>query len=149
MLVLIWTSLLPYLQLPSEEALSKLTLDNYRNFQNVIGGMSVFRNTIALVVSVPLLVLFFSLMTSWVVVRTDCKMRRVMDVIAMFPHAIPGLAFAFALFMLALVLSPWLPLVGGLSIIVVSHTVSYLASGTRITNSALLQVHRELEEAAE
>jgi len=148
MLVLIWTSLLPYLQLPSHEALSKLTLDNYRNFQNVIGGMSVFWNTVVLVVTVPLLVLFFSLMTSWVVIRTDSKMRRVMDVIAMFPHAIPGLAIAFALFMLALLLSPWLPLVGGLSIIVVAHTVSYLAAGTRITNSALVQVHRELEEAA-
>lgn len=102
-----------------------------------------------LIVSVSVLVLFFSFMTSWVVVRTNIRGRRTMDAIAMLSHAIPGIAFAFALYLLALMLAPWLPLLGeSLAIIVIAHSVHMLAPGTRITNAALLQVSPELEEAA-
>ncbi len=146
--VLLWSSLLPFLQMPSWEAVSKLSFENYRNFITVIGGWSVLKNTIELIIVVPLLVIFFSFATSWVVVRTESKLRRVMDMIAFFPHAVPGIAFAFALFLLGLLISRWIPLYGTLAIIVIAHTVSFLAAGTRITNAALLQLHRDLEEAA-
>ena len=146
--VLVWSSLLPFLQLPSWEVVSKLSFDNYRNFISVIGGWSVLQNTLKLIVTVPLLVIFFSLATSWVVVRTESRLRRVMDMIALFPHAVPGIAFAFALFLLGLLISQWIPIYGTLAIIVIAHTVSFLAAGTRITNAALLQLHRDLEEAA-
>jgi iron(III) transport system permease protein len=149
MLVLIWASLLPYLQMPSMEALSKLSLDNYHNFLSAIGGWVPLRRTAILIVSVSILVLVFSFMTSWVVVRTKMRGRQTLDAIAMLSHAIPGIAFAFALFMMALLLAPWLPLLGeSLAIIVIAHTVHLLAPGTRITNAALLQVSPELEEAA-
>lgn len=149
MLVLVWASLLPYLQMPSQEALSKLSLDNYFNFLSASGGLVPLRRTAVLMVSVSVLVLFFSFMTSWVVVRTNIRGRRTMDAIAMLSHAVPGIAFAFALYLLALVLAPWLPLFGeSLAIIVIAHCVHLLAPGTRITNAALLQVSPELEEAA-
>ncbi|NIO11164.1 MAG: hypothetical protein GTO40_25380, partial [Deltaproteobacteria bacterium] len=50
-----------------------------------------------------------------------------MDTIAILPHAIPGLAFAFALFMIALVASrwlPWLPLRGTIAIIVIANVLN-------------------------
>lgn len=151
MLVLLWASLLPYLQMPSVAALSKVSLENYHDFLPSIGGVRVIRNTVMLVSSVTALVLFFSFMVSWVVVRTQLPGRRIMDAIVMLPHAIPGLAFAFALFMVALLLSiwvPWISLTGTVAIIVVAHLLNRLAYGTRITNAALLQVHQELEESA-
>jgi len=146
--VLVWSSLLPFLELPSWETVSKLSFGNYKNFGTLIGGWSVLKNTAELIIVVPLLVIFFSLATSWVVVRTNSKLRRVMDMLAFFPHAVPGIAFAFALFLLGLMVSRWIPIYGTLAIIVIAHTVSFLAAGTRITNAALLQLHRDLEEAA-
>jgi iron(III) transport system permease protein len=152
MIVLAWSSLLPYLMMPSFEALSKVNLSNYDDLLINLGGISVVRNTLVLMVSVSLLVLFFSFMISWLVVRAKVRLHKLMDIIAMLPHAIPGLAFAFALVMLGIVASLWfpnLPLAGTLGIIVVANVINRLSYGTRITNAALLQVQQELEECAQ
>lgn len=152
MTVLAWSSLLPYLMMPSFEALSKVNLSNYDDLLINLGGISVVRNTMVLMVSVSSLVLFFSFMISWLVVRAKVRLHKLMDVIAMLPHAIPGLAFAFALVMLGIVASLWfpnLPLAGTLGIIVVANVINRLSYGTRITNAALVQVQQELEECAQ
>lgn len=152
MLVLVWASLLPFLQMPSFEALAKVSTANYDDLLLNLGGFSVISNTIWLVVSVSVLVMFFSFMVSWVVVRSKVRLRKTMDVLAMLPHAIPGLAFAFALAMLGVIASrwlPWMPIAGTLGIIVVANVVNRLSYGTRITNAALVQVQQELEECAE
>jgi iron(III) transport system permease protein len=150
LLMLVWSSLSPVLQMPSAEALAKLTTQNYEGLLAKIGGPKVLLNTVALVVSVSLLVTTF--MVSWVVVRTQLRYRGVLDALAMLPHAIPGLAYAFALGMLGIIATkwmPWLPLAGTLVIIAIAHVVNRLPYGTRVTNSALLQVHKELEESAQ
>lgn len=70
----------------------------------------------------------------------------------MLPHAIPGVAYAFALFMVGLVIAryvPWLPLLDTLAIIVIAHVLNCVPYGTRITNAALLQISHELEESAQ
>ena len=152
MLVLAWSSLLPYLQMPSISALSKVNLSNYEDLLLNLGGFSVIRNTMLLMVSVALLVMFFSFMISWVVVRTRIRLRKTMDIIAMLPHAIPGLAFAFALAMLGILTArwfPWLPFAGTLGIIVAANVINRLSYGTRVTNSALVQIQGELEECAQ
>lgn len=151
MLVLVWASLLPYLQLPSTEALAKLSLANYWKFLPAMGGAVVIRNTVVLMASVAVAVIVLSFMISWVVVRTSYRLRFAMDGIVLLSHAVPSLAFAFGLFMVGLMLSRWfpgLPFSDGLGIIMAAHVLHRLAYGTRITNAALLQVHHELEECA-
>ncbi len=44
---------------------------------------------------------------------------------------------------------PWLPLYGTLGIIVIAHLINRVPYGTRVMNSALGQVHRDLEEIAQ
>jgi len=152
MLVLAWASLLPYLQMPSIFALSKVSLSNYDDILINLGGVLVIRNTVFLMVFVSVLVVFFSFMISWVVVRSRVRLRKTMDIIAMLPHAIPGLAFAFALAMLAIFVLkwlPWLPLAGTLGIIVIANVINRLSYGTRITNAALVQIQSELDECAQ
>jgi iron(III) transport system permease protein len=147
--VLLWASLLPILQMPSAAAFAKVSLANYQNLFINIGGASVLGNTIALVISVSLLVTFFGVMISWVVVRSDFRLRKLMDIVAMLPHAIPGLAFAFALAMLAIVLQKWVPAVSlteTLLIIIAANVITWLSYGTRVTSAALLQVQRDLED---
>jgi len=150
--VLVWASLMPVLQVPSVEAFSKVSLGNYYGLLETIGGFPVIRNTALLMTSVSLLVCFFSFMVSWVVVRTQLRSRKLIDMLAMMPHAIPGLAFAFALAMIGILASiwiPWPPVSGTIGIIVVAHVINRLPYGTRIMNSALVQVHHELEESAQ
>jgi iron(III) transport system permease protein len=150
-LVLLWASLLPLLRMPSLALVGKLNLDNYRGLIVTLGGGGVLRNTLLLVLAVVLLVSFFSLTISWIVVRTRLSQRKLMDVLSMLPHAVPGLAFAFALTMLGLLAAvwiPWLPLSGTLAIIVIADLIQRLPYATRMANGAFLQVHRELEEAA-
>jgi iron(III) transport system permease protein len=152
LLVLVWASLLPYLQMPSLAALSKVSFTNYRDFHLTLGGPGVFINTLILMVAATSLVLFFGLMVSWVVVRARVRLYKVMDMIAMLPHAIPGLVFAFALFILGLLAArwlPWLPLQGTLTIIVLANVINQLSYVTRVTNSALVQVQSDLEECAQ
>jgi iron(III) transport system permease protein len=152
LLALTWLSLMPSLQLPSLDALSKLSLANYSGLPDRLGGIAVFRNTIVLVFCTAALVAWFSMMISWIVVRTKFRARHMVDIMAMLPHAIPAIAIAFALAMFAIVgskLIPWLPFGGTIAIIVIAHAVHWLPYGTRVTNAALAQIHRELEEAAE
>ena len=150
-LMLLWASLMPVLQAPSLAMLSRLTMRNYEGLVPVLGGTSILRNTVIVVVSVSALVTFFSIVISWIVVRTRLRQRKTMDILSMMPHAVPGIAFAFALTMLGImagVWTPWLPLSGTLAIIIIADLIHRLPYGTRLANAALVQVHRELEEAA-
>jgi iron(III) transport system permease protein len=151
-LVLIWTSLLPYLAMPSAHIFSLLTLKWYERIFDLIGGSKVLTNTLVLVVGTPIIVLFFSFMISWIVVKTRLWGRGVMDTVAMLPHAIPGIGFAFGLVVLGLMgrkWFPWIPLYQTIGIIILANVLNRLSYGTRITNAALLQVGRELEESAQ
>lgn len=152
MLMLVWASLLPYLVMPSAEALSLLSLQWYLRIMEVIGGSKVLVNTIALTVVTPIVVLFFGLMMSWVVVKSRTRGRALIDTVAMLPHAVPGLSFAFALMVVGIVAArwmPWFPLYQTIGILVIANAVNRLSYVTRIMNAALLQVGRELEESAE
>jgi iron(III) transport system permease protein len=148
---LIWISIASF-RAPSLEALSHLSL-RYYAFDYMItafGGWDVILNTLMLIVATCIGVIFFSVMISWVVVRTRLKVRRAMDAAAMLPHAIPGLAFAFALFIAALTFQVWtgVALLGTMALLVAANVLDHLSYTTRVTNSALIQVHSELEEAS-
>jgi len=146
-LVLVWTSLLPYIQMPSPEAMNAVNLNAYGAVLQALDAR-VLANTAMLVVSVGLAVTALSLITSWVVVRSHYPGRRVLDTIAMLPHTTPSIAIGFAVAFIALAFANVVPLYGSVAAIVVAHSVAFVSFGTRTANSALLQVHRELEEAA-
>ncbi len=152
LLMLIWASLLPYLAMPSAKALSMVSLRWYREILGLIGGFKVIMNTVVLIVATPIIVTFFSFMISWIVVRTRMRGRGMMDTIAMLPHAVPGLGFAFALTIVGIVTAkwvPWIPLYQTIGVIVIANVINRLSYTTRIANAALLQVGRELEESAQ
>jgi iron(III) transport system permease protein len=84
-----------------------------------------------------------------VVLRTRWKARAGFDVIAFLPHTVPSVVFAVSALLIALfVLGPVLPLFGTIWILLGVFVVTRISYGTRMTNSGLIQIHRELEEAA-
>jgi iron(III) transport system permease protein len=144
--VLVWASLLPYLQLPSAEAISSLTLKHYLEIPIHV-GLRPFINTLILMFSVPTITMILSVLVSWIVIRTQVSFRGFLDTLAFIPHAVPGILMAVGLAYLGLAYRDIFPIYGTVLIIVVAHTINWIAYGTRTTNSVMIQVHRELEEA--
>jgi iron(III) transport system permease protein len=144
--VLLWASFLPYLQLPSAEALNSLTLKHYLEIPLHVGARP-FVNTFILMLAVPTVTMILSVLVSWVVIRTQVSFRGLLDTLAFVPHAVPGILMAVGLAYLGLAYRDFFPLYGTVAIIVLAHTINWIAYGTRTTNSVMIQVHRELEEA--
>lgn len=145
-LVLLWTSLLPHLQLPSMAALSQITLKNYWTIPD-FAGLLPFINTAILMFGVPTGAMILSVLISWVVIRTEVSFRGLLDTMAFLPHAIPSILLAVGIAYLGLAYSDYFPLYGTIFIIMTAHIINWIAYGTRTTNSVMIQVHRELEEA--
>ena len=149
LLMLGWSSLLPYLQTPSAAALASISLRNFLNLpQALLWRAST--NTAILMVVVPTITLTASVAISWVVLRTRIKGRGLFDFLAFLPLAIPAIVFSVAALLLALfVMRHFAPIYGTLWILIIVYAVARLSYGTRMTNSALIQIHRELEESAQ
>jgi iron(III) transport system permease protein len=147
-ITLVWASLVPYIQVPSAEAFTKITLANYLKIPDY-SGWKPFVNTGLLMLSAPTISMFFSVIFSWVVIRSRIKGRYLLDGVAFLPHAVPSIVFAVALSYLALAYREYFPVYGTLIIIILANAIKYISFGTRTVNGALIQIHRELEEAAE
>jgi iron(III) transport system permease protein len=147
-LSLIWSAGLPYLQPVSVAALKNMSFANFRDLPDGLLAAGI-RNTAILMVVVPSITLTLSVAFSWVVLRSRLRWRGVFDFFAFLPHTVPSIVFSVAAWLLALfVLSKVLPLYGTIWVLVLVYVVATLSYGTRMTNGALIQIHRELEEAA-
>ncbi len=149
-LVLLFTSFLPYLQAPSWEAFASMTLINYQQLFNTKMIGTVMWNTFILVVVTSTAVVLFSFVISLVVVRSRFVARKFLDQLAFVPHAIPGIIMGLAFLWVFLQLDKWgIPGFGTVWAMALAFTVSYISYGTRTMNAAILQIHKELEEAAQ
>ena len=147
--LLLWVAFQPFVQPPSIEALSQLSVVNF-----VQAPWDLFfralKNSLLLTAGVPLVSLIVCFVYSWVVLRSETKMRYLLDALAFLPHAVPSIVFAVSGLLLSLfVLRHVVPLYGTLTLLVIVHIIQRLSFGTRVTNSAIIAVSEELEEAAE
>lgn len=145
---LLWSSFFRFFQQPSLAAFELMSLENYRilPWRTVTDGAE---NTIILVILTPTLTLAFSLAFSWIVLRSKYRWRGLYDFFAFLPHAVPNIIFAIGAMLLSLfVLGQYIPLYGTIWIVLIVLVLVRISYGTRVLNSALIQVHPELEEAA-
>ena len=148
LLMMIWAALLPFFRPFSIQALNLVSLKNFDdiNWGLVTRGLT---NTFILMLAAPTLAIFFGILISWIVIRTKSKWRLVLDWVAFLPHAVPHLIFALAAVVMGLFIVPdWLPFYGTIYILLMVYVLARLSLVTRVLNGALLQIHRELEEAA-
>ena len=149
LLLIAYVALTPYVAPPSWEMLGRMS---FMAFERVDWDL-VFRglgNTVLLVALVPTVTLVIAFCMSWLIVRSGSRYRYVLEFGAFLPHALPEVILAVAALLLSLfVLKGWLPLYGTVWLIAIVYVVSRLANfATRALNSSLLQIHKELEEAA-
>jgi iron(III) transport system permease protein len=147
MLALIWASLLPFYQVPSVRAFRLLTVASYINAVNYPGVLESTKNSLLLSVLGGLVTMFLAVIISWIVIRSRVPGRRLLDFLAFTPIAIPGIVMGLALMFVYLQVP--LPIYGTVWILLIAFVTKYMPWATRTTNAALLQIHKDLEEASE
>ena len=147
LLILLWTSLMPF-QAPLSVAAAKMaTLANHREFFSNPFIEAATINSIIVAVMASTAVAALSLVTAWVSIKSQAPGRRVVDALAFLPLAMPGVLIATALIYVYLAVKI-IPIYGTIWIIAVAYLTIYLSFGSRAMNGVVLQLHPELEEAA-
>lgn len=146
-LAVLWTSFVPRIQLPSIAALGTVNLVGYQSAIRLLGQGGIMGNTLQLVLYVGLASTVISLIISWIVLRTRLPGRFTLDTIAMLPHAVPGIAFAFSVAFVSLLFVKVVPLYGSVAAIALADTMRRVPFATRTISTSLIQIHPELEEA--
>jgi iron(III) transport system permease protein len=148
LLLIAYAAFVPYLAPPSFEMFEKMSLAGFYNLNWDLFWRGLY-NTVLLVISVPLVTLLLAFSISWLIVRSRSRLRYVLEFGAFLPHALPEVILAIGALLLALfVLRGMIPLYGSVWLIAIVYVISRIAFATRALNSSLLQIHKELEEAA-
>jgi len=146
LLILLWMSLLPYYQAPGIGPLASMGLGNYSELFTTRGITQSIKNSVILALTSATAVMLFTAVISWLVLKSKFRGRRLLDLLASFPLAMPGLVLGVALIFIYL-RSP-LPIYGTLAILFIAYVTRYLPYGMRYSGSSLAQVGIELEESA-
>ena len=145
--ILIWTSLIPFYQIPSRAALENVSLEAFRNLGQSDFFMEALTNTAIVGVSVAVGTMVLGVLTAWIVVRVHSKWARALDVLAYIPHAMPGVIIGTSVLLIYLVLP--VPVSGTIWLIVIALSTQYTSLSTRLMNGSISQIQVQLEEAAE
>jgi iron(III) transport system permease protein len=148
-LVLAYVSFLPFVQAPSARAFAAMSWDNYQTVFQTESMAPMLWNTFVMTVSVATAVVLMSFLISFVVVRSKFWGRKVLDQLAFLPHAIPGMVMGLALLWIFLQIDKLgVGLFGSITSLIIAFAIGYISYGTRVMNAAVLQIHKDLEEAA-
>ena len=140
------SSLLPFAQAPSRKALTMVSLNNYRSAladSSIVGSVL---NSLTVSVSSATVAIIITFIAAWLIVRASIKSRWLLDQMAMLPLVFPGIVMGIAILKMYLMIP--LPVYGTIWILVLAFIARYLPYGIRFSHSALLSVHKELEEGA-
>jgi iron(III) transport system permease protein len=145
-LIVLWASLLPFYIQPSLEAISKFTLKNYVTAIHFPKITDSIKNSVLLGLGSATAVMVLTTLASWILVRTKLRGRWLLDLLTTLPLLFPGIVMGLAIMRFYLLVP--IPIYGTLWILLIAFVTRYIPYGIRYTHSGLLQLHRELEEAA-
>ncbi len=148
LLMLGWTSLMPYQTPVSAAALKLVTLSNHRDFLHNARALAASEHSLVIAVVAATAVTVLSLLVAWLTTRLKVPGTRLLDLLAFIPLAIPGVMIGVALIYVYVTLNPVIPIYGTIWIIAVAYITQYLPFGSRTMSGVMLQLHPEIEEAA-
>lgn len=143
--ILAWASLFERYMGPSP-ADNPLTLTMYRQVLEDPIAIDAAVNTFLLGLAGAAIVVGFTLVAAWFVLRRPGAITGAADHVITVPLVLPGIVLALAL--ISIFLSLPVPLYGTYVVILVAFVLNYLPYGMRFNVAGLSSVHRELEEAA-
>jgi len=148
--VLVWASLLPAYEPPSRAALARLTWDNYGLIFSEPALLRAAWNTFIIAFTTATATVMLAFAVSWLVVRARVRGSIALDGLTFASHAVPGVVIALSF--IFLYLQPplrSLGLYGTIWIVVLALIAQYISFASRTTHGAVMQIHKELEEAGE
>jgi iron(III) transport system permease protein len=144
MLMLGWVSLLPFMAPVSAASLKLISLNNYRTVL-ASDHLDLVINTMLVAVATATIAVTITFLAAWLAVRR-APGGWLIERLTTIPLVFPGLVLGVAVMQVFLHLP--IPLYGTISILIWAFVISYLPYGMRYSASGMLQIHRELEEAA-
>jgi iron(III) transport system permease protein len=145
-LIILWASFLPFYIQPSLDAMGRFTLKNYVTALHFPKVTDSIKNSILLGLGSASAVMVLTMLASWLLVRTKMRGRWLLDILTTLPLLFPGIVMGLAILRFYLFVP--IPIYGTLWILLIAFVTRYIPYGIRYTHSGLLQLHRELEEAA-
>ncbi len=145
LLTLLWMSLLPFLRGFSLAALPMLTLKNYRTVLNAPDYVGLALNSLTVAAGAATAIMLVTALAGWIAARRGPG-GRILDQLATLSLVFPGICLGVAV--MEVYLRVPLPIYGTLWIIAIAYVIRYMPYGMRYVYSGVLQLHRELEEAA-
>jgi iron(III) transport system permease protein len=145
LLALLWSALSPFPRPIRLASFSKLTMSN---FSNVLGSSDTLWlgvNTILVAAGAATAAMAITVFAGWLSARQS-RGGAIINQLAMAPFVFPGIVFGVAMMQIGLRVP--VPIYGTLWLICLAFSIRYLPLGMRYSFSGVLQIHRELEEAA-
>jgi len=145
-LVLFWASFLPFFAAPSLDALSKLSLDNYRYLSGFRPFWEAMKNSILLATLTATVAMVLTSLVAWIVYKSRLRGAWLLDFLAFVPITIPGIVMGMSLILLYVAFP--LPIYGTIWLLLIAYVTRFIPYGMRSASGSILQIHSELEEAA-
>lgn len=142
---LLWNSFLPFISPVRASALKLLSLENYRIVLDDPNYLDLAANTIVAAAAAATAVMLITAFAGWFVVRRRPG-GRIIEQLVTAPIVFPGTILGVAMVIVGLNVP--VPIYGTLTIIVLAFIIRFMPYGMRYTHAGVLQIHRELEEAA-
>jgi iron(III) transport system permease protein len=144
---LLYTSLLPYYQAPSGQALEAMSFDNYTALREVGGLLTSVKNSLIVSSLSATGVMVLTVTTALLMMRRLGRgTQRLLDGLLFVPVVMPGIILGLATSYIFLRVD--LPVYGTLWIFVIAFLSRYMPWGSRFSQAAVGQVAVELEDAA-
>lgn len=122
------------------------TLGNWTQVLSDPQFTEALRNTLVIAGGAALLGVTLSVLVAYIVVRTQFRLRALLDVISWLPFALPGMLMGLGT--VWIVLSFLKPLYGSIVLLIVVTVICGLTGGVQIIKGNMVQLGTELEEAS-
>jgi iron(III) transport system permease protein len=142
---ILWNSLTPYVRSFSLAGLGALSLEHYRAVFQEGHYLSLALNTVIASAGAATAALLLTVAAGWLSVRR-WPGSQLLDQLTSVPLVFPGIVLGTALIQVAL--NAPVPLYGSLWLIMIAFLIRYMPYGMRYAYAGVMQIHRELEEAA-
>ena len=143
-LVLFYTSMLPYSMVPSAKAFSMMSWSNWIEVLRDPISLLSLKNSLFLGVAGATLGTALSIFVSYVIVKVRSTASGVLESLSFLSFSFPGIVIAVG-FMWVFVRTP---LYGTITALLIGYIATYLPYGIRPISSAFVQIHSHLEESS-
>jgi iron(III) transport system permease protein len=120
------------------------TLDNFRAVVSSVAVRNSLLNTILVSVLAPTITVLLAVVLGYSIRRLRMPGGGMLDYVAMFPIAVPGIVFGTGVFWTYLMT----PVYGTIWILVLAFIATYIPFAYRMVDTSLIQIDKSLEEAS-